>query len=195
VRGDAWWDQRDTFRRDTGARQEIPRCRGRGDDGVDPFQQVDIMLALGGSPCRAEAVLRLHDDWAPGRRSVRDAQGDCGRNRRVRMKNVDRAGISKLPQSRDDLFIARRCAFEQRVFGAYWNSGALEPIDVLSVILESSRPRCRCDDEDVIAGRALSACEICDRATLSAEQKGREMDDRTGHQEVRLEPQTIGMCC
>jgi hypothetical protein len=29
------------------------------------------------------------------------------------MENVDPAGISKLPQSRDDLFIARRCAFEQ----------------------------------------------------------------------------------
>lgn len=65
---------------------------------------------------------------------------------------------------------------------------------MLRVILESGRPRCRCDDEDAIAGRALSAGEISDRATLSSVEKGREMDDRAGHQEVRPEPQTIGMC-
>ena len=113
MRGDARGNQRNAFRPDSGVRQEIPRCRGRGDDGVDFFHQVDIMSSLGGGAGRAEAMLRLHDDWAPGRRRARDAQGDGGWNGGVRMKNVDPAGISKLPQSRDDLFIARRCTFEE----------------------------------------------------------------------------------
>ena len=113
MRRDAHGNQRDTFRRDTGVRQEIPRCRGRSDDGVDGFQQVDLMSGLGGRPGRAEAVLRLHDDWASCRRRIRDAQGECGPCRVVRMKNLDPPSLSKLSQSREDRFIARRCAFEQ----------------------------------------------------------------------------------
>ena len=99
MRRDAHGNQRDTFRRDTGVRQEIPRCRGRSDDGVDGFQQVDLMSGLGGRPGRAEAVLRLHDDWASCRRRIRDAQGECGPCR------VVHPVLEEIDAERDDLKI------------------------------------------------------------------------------------------
>ena len=62
------------------------------------------------------------------------------------------------------------------------------------VIFVSGWPRGRCDNEDSVAAGALCTGEIRDSATLTSVQEGREMDDGAWHQDVRPEPQTIGIC-